>query len=86
MTRGISMDGVSLPVTDATISYTKDPIAEVSIFGNGNEIIYEGLYKNIQGTFSGAVRESLIVDLLEDILADEPATHTIIVADDTTSG
>lgn len=86
MTRGISMDGVSLPVTDATISYTKEPIAEVSIFGNGNEIIYEGLYKNIQGTFSGAVRESLIADLLEDILADEPATHTIIVADDTTSG
>ena len=86
MTRGISMDGVSLPVTDATISYTKEPIAEVSIFGNGNEIIYEGLYKNIQGTFSGAVRESLIADLLEDILADEPVTHTIIVADDTTSG
>lgn len=86
MTRGISMDGVSLPVTDATISYTKDPIAEVSIFGNGNEIIYEGLYKNIQGTFSGAVRESLIADLLEDILADEPATHTIIVADDTAFG
>ena len=86
MTRGISMDGVSLPVTDATISYTKEPIAEVSIFGNGNEVIYEGLYKNIQGTFSGAVRESLIADLLEDILADEPATHTIIVADDTTSG
>lgn len=86
MTRGISMDGVSLPVTDATISYTKEPIAEVSIFGNGNEIIYEGLYKNIQGTFSGAVRESLIADLLEDILADEPATHTIIVADDTAFG
>jgi len=86
MTRGISMDGVSLPVTDATISYTKEPIAEVSIFGNGNEVIYEGLYKNIQGTFSGAVRESLIADLLEDILADEPVTHTIIVADDTTSG
>lgn len=86
MTRGISMDGVSLPVTDATISYTKEPIAEVSIFGNGNEVIYEGLYKNIQGTFSGAVRESLIADLLEDILADEPATHTIIVADDTAFG
>ena len=86
MTRGISMDGVSLPVTDATISYTKEPIAESSIFDKGNEVIYEGLYKNIQGTFSGAVRESLIADLLEDILADEPATHTIIVADDTTSG
>lgn len=86
MTRGISMDGVSLPVTDATISYTKEPIAESSIFDKGNEVIYEGLYKNIQGTFSGAVRESLIANLLEDILADEPATHTIIVADDTTSG
>jgi len=86
MTRGISMDGVSLPVTDATISYTKEPIAEVSILDKGNEVIYEGLYKNIQGTFSGAVRESLIADLLEDILADEPATHTIIVADDATSG
>jgi len=82
MTRGISMDGVSLPVTDATISYTKEPIAESSIFDKGNEVIYEGLYKNIQGTFSGAVRESLIADLLEDILADEPATHTIIVADE----
>jgi len=86
MTRGISMDGVSLPVTDATISYTKEPIAESSIFDKGNEVIYEGLYKNIQGTFSGAVRESLIADLLEDILADEPATHTIIVADDTAFG
>ena len=86
MTRGISMDGVSLPVTDATISYTKEPIAESSIFDKGNEVIYEGLYKNIQGTFSGAVRESLIANLLEDILADEPATHTIIVADDTAFG
>lgn len=86
MTRGISMDGVSLPVTDATISYTKEPIAESSIFDKGNEVIYEGLYKNIQGTFSGAVRESLIADLLEDILADEPVTHTIIVADDTAFG
>ena len=86
MARGISIDGVSLPVTDANISYTKEPIAEISILDNGNEVIYEGLYKNIQGTFSGAVRESLIADLLEDILADEPATHTIIVADDTTSG
>jgi len=84
MTRGISMDGVSLPVTDATISYTKDPIAESSIFDKGNEVIYEGLYKNIQGTFSGAVRESLIADLLEDILS--PEAHTFIVADDTTSG
>ena len=84
MTRGISMDGVSLPVTDATISYTKEPIAEVSIFGNGNDIIYEGLYKNIQGTFSGAVREGLISDLLEDILS--PEAHTFIVADDTAFG
>ena len=84
MTRGISMDGVSLPVTDATISYTKEPIAESSIFDKGNEVIYEGLYKNIQGTFSGAVRESLIADLLEDILS--PEAHTFIVADDTTSG
>jgi len=78
------MDGVSLPVTDATISYTKEPIAESSIFNKGNEVIYEGLYKNIQGTFSGAVRESLIADLLEDIIS--PEAHTFIVADDTTSG
>lgn len=84
MARGISIDGVSLPVTDANISYTKEPIAEVSILDNGNEIIYEGLYKNIQGTFSGAVREGLIADLLNYIL--EPATHTITVSDDTAFG
>ena len=84
MTRGISMDGVSLPVTDATISYTKEPIAEVSILDNGNEIIYEGLYRNIQGTFSGAVREGLIGDLLDSIL--ESTAHTITVSDDTAFG
>lgn len=84
MARGISIDGVSLPVTDANISYTKEPITEVSILDNGNEIIYEGLYKNIQGTFSGAVREGLIADLLNYIL--EPATHTITVSDDTAFG
>lgn len=84
MARGISIDGVSLPVTDANISYTKEPIAEVSILDNGNEIIYEGLYKNIQGTFSGAVREGLIADLLNYIL--ESTAHTITVSDDTAFG
>ncbi len=84
MARGISIDGVSLPVTDANISYTKEPIAEISILDNGNEIIYEGLYKNIQGTFSGAVREGLIGDLLDSIL--ESTAHTITVSDDTAFG
>lgn len=87
MARGISIDGNAIPVTDASITFNKEPIFHNSITDTyGNEDMYEGLLSNVQGSFGGAYRPEIIGPLIEDMLEEVPASHTISVSDDTTSG
>ena len=78
MARGISVGGVSLPVTDASLSFSKDPIFEQSMNGLGGEVLYSGVIGSIQGSFSGAMRES-VVNAAKTILDVSPTATTIIV-------
>ena len=78
MARGISVGGVSLPVTDASLSFSKDPIFEQSMSGLGGEVLYSGVIGSIQGSFSGAMRES-VVNAAKTILNVSPTATTIIV-------
>jgi len=78
MARGISVGGTSLPVTDASLSFSKDPIFEQSMSGLGGETLYSGVIGSVQGSFSGAMRED-VVNAAKTILEVSPATTTIIV-------
>lgn len=78
MARGISVDGVSLPVTDASLSFSKDPIFEQSMSGLGGETLYSGVIGSVQGSFSGAMRSS-VVNAAKTILDVSPTASTIIV-------
>ena len=78
MARGISVGGVSLPVTDASLSFSKDPIFEQSMSGLGGETLYSGVIGSVQGSFSGAMRAS-VVNAAKTILDVEPTASTIIV-------
>lgn len=72
MARGIAVGGTSLPVTDASISFNKDPIVEQSMNGLGGEVLYKGVINSCQGTFSGAMRES-VVNVAKTILETNPS-------------
>ncbi len=85
MARGISWGGTSLPVTDASISSSRDPVREQSMNGLGGETLYGGVYGACQGSFSGACRSS-ITSLIAGMYADEPASVTVIVVDDHGNG
>mgnify|MGYP007112880170 FL=1 len=78
MVRGISVGGVSLPVTDASLSFSKDPIFEQSMSGLGGETLYSGVIGSVQGSFSGAMRSS-VVNAAKTILDVSPAASTIVV-------
>ena len=83
MARGISWGGTSLPVTDAQVSASRDPIREQSMNGLGGEILYGGVYAAAQGSFSGAARAS-VIGLIDSMLETEPGTAgvTAVVSDD----
>ena len=78
MARGISVGGTSLPVTDASLSFSKDPIFEQSMSGLGGETLYSGVIGSVQGSFSGAMRSS-VVNAAKTILDVSPTATTIIV-------
>lgn len=78
MARGISVGGTSLPVTDASLSFSKDPIFEQSMSGLGGETLYSGVIGSVQGSFSGAMRSS-VVNAAKTILDVSPTASTIIV-------
>lgn len=78
MARGISVGDTSLPVTDASLSFSKDPIFEQSMSGLGGETLYSGVIGSVQGSFSGAMRSS-VVNAAKTILDVSPTASTIIV-------
>lgn len=85
MVRGISWGGTSLPITDASISSSREPVREQSMNGLGGEALYGGVYGAVQGSFSGACRSS-ITNLIKNMYADEPASVVVIVVDDNGNG
>lgn len=82
MSRQITVDGTALPVTDATMTTTRDPVVEQSMSGKGGEILYGGLYTAPQGSFGGAYRPAVFNAYINDMLEDAPASYSIIVYDD----
>jgi hypothetical protein len=82
MVRGISIAGTSLPVTDASISFTKDPIREQSMSGLGGEALYKGLYGPAQGSFSAAYRPAAFKTYIQQLYTVTPSSYTIVVSDD----
>ena len=82
MARGISIAGTSLPVTDASVSFTKDPVREQSMSGLGGEALYKGLYGPAQGSCSGAYRPSAFNTYIQQLYTVTPASYTIVVSDD----
>lgn len=78
MARGISVGGTSLPITDASLSFNKDPIVEQSMNGLGGEVLYKGVIGSVQGSFNGALRSS-VLNISKTILEVSPSAYTIIV-------
>lgn len=85
MARGISWGGTPLPVTDASMSVSRDPIREQSMNGLGGEVLYGGVYNSVQGSFSGACRSD-ITNLIKNMYADSPASVAVVVVDDHGNG
>lgn len=84
MARGISWGGTSLPVTDASISSSREPLIEQSMSGLGGEILYGGVYGAAQGSFGGAYRHTDFSPLIAAMLTadDSDADAAVIVWDD----
>lgn len=85
MARGISWGGTPLPVTDASISSSREPVREQSMSGLGGEALYGGVYGPAQGSFSGALRGSLIT-IINEMLEVSPASVAVVVVDDFGNG
>lgn len=82
MARGISWDGTSLPVTDASISSSREPVIEQSMSGLGGEKLYGGLYSAPQGSFGGAYRPTVFNSLIAELLNASAVAAPVIVWDD----
>lgn len=84
MTRQISTNGGSttLPVTDASMSSSRDPVIEQSMNGRGGEKLYGGVYNAVQGSFGGAYRHADFKGYFNNILSTSPSSYNIIVYDD----
>ena len=82
MTRQIIIGAIALPVTDATMSVTREPVMEQSMIGKGGEILYGGLYSAAQGSFGGAYRPTVFQGYIDNLLATSPASYSIQVQDD----
>ena len=84
MSRQISLDGgtSTLPVTDASMSSSREPVMEQSLNGKGGEILYGGVYGAVQGSFSGAYRPDVFQTYLEEILKTSPASYDVVIYDD----
>jgi len=83
------MDGssaVSLPVINASISYSQEVANEPSITGIGNENIYTGVISGIQGSFSGTLRPDFATYLVDMIESPTQSPKTFIVQDDSGTG
>jgi hypothetical protein len=82
--RQISLDNgtTTIPVTDASMSSSREPIIEQSINGKGGEILYGGVYSAVQGSFGGAYRHNKFKSLITNLLSDSPTPYDIIVYDD----
>ena len=82
MSRQISLGSTSLPVTDASLSTSREPVIEQSMSGKGGEILYGGLYGAGQGSFSGAYRPTVFESYFKELLKVSPASYHAIVYDD----
>jgi hypothetical protein len=82
MARGIKWNGVSLPVTDTSITFTRDPIKEQSMSGLGGEKLYGGVYGSGQGSLSGAYRPSVFNTYISYILDPNVSAYIAVVSDD----
>lgn len=87
MVRAVSVGGTSLPISDGTISFNRDPLVETGMNGLGGEQLYSGVYNSITGSFSGAYRPAIFDDYFDQLLnASQTASNTIIVVDDFGNG
>ena len=82
MSRQINIGTTGLPVTDASMNTSREPVMEQSMSGKGGEILYGGLYSAPQGSFSGAYRPSVFNTYITELLKSEPTTYEITVFDD----
>lgn len=81
MSRAISWGDTVLPITDASMSTSREPIREQSMNGRGGEALYGGVYGAVSGSFGGALRADVLT-IAKTIYADEPASAVVIIVDD----
>lgn len=91
MARGISISmgedsPISLPVTDASVSYKQNVISEPSITGVGNDDLRWGNITDIQGSFSGAFRGTFVSFLQDMIESPIQSPKTFVIMDESGSG
>jgi len=83
MARSITVGGVALPVTDASMSTSREPIMEQSMNGKGGQILYGGLYSAPQGSFSGVYRPNMFAEYITNLLTEgTPDSYAVVVYDD----
>lgn len=82
MSRQIIIGTTALPVTDASMNVSREPVIEQSMTGKGGEILYGGLYNAVQGSFGGAYRPSVFDTYITNLLSDSPTSYSIQVQDD----
>ena len=82
MSRQIIIGTTALPVTDASMNVSREPVIEQSMTGKGGEILYGGLYNAVQGSFGGAYRPSVFDTYITNLLSDSPVSYSIQVQDD----
>ncbi len=82
MSRQIIIGSTALPVTDASMNVSREPVIEQSMTGKGGEILYGGLYNAVQGSFGGAYRPSVFDTYITNLLSDSPVSYSIQVQDD----
>lgn len=74
-TRGFSWGGTSLPITDASLTSSRDPVIEQAMSGTGGKQLYGGTYNSIQGSFTGAYRSASFKSLFTGMLVDDDSSH-----------
>ena len=77
---------IGLPVTDASLSMTREPVMEQSMSGKGGEILYGGLYSAAQGAFGGAYRPDTFNTYIADMFEVPQTAYSFKVFDDQLHG
>jgi hypothetical protein len=83
--RGCSVGGTVLPVSDASIQITIDPLYEQQVNGVGGDKVYAGLCNSITGSFGGSYRQAFAA-YMNDMLSSSPASYVVITSDDHGNG